>query len=275
MMQRQLGDACPHCKRTDVPFAVGKYWCTPCRTRDTTERRQRNPERRRAQRIAAYTTAKLADPIAFKRMQKDRNLRYARGVTLDEIEALIERQGGLCAICRGPLYGGSKPYSVDHDHSIEGKRESIRGALCNRCNLLLGHAKDDPKLLRNAAFYLERAAISLQFGGGAVDCAVRRVDSLMDVLKLWVTGSTGQTTQVEDAVIAAVERQDCLCVVFLVRRVGLSVKTRTYCGEEVGAAEGTLQIPDQALTHSMTVRVDGRRKAICGRCRTAVAASIS
>lgn len=32
----------------------------------------------------------------------------------------------------------------------------LRGLLCFSCNLLLGHAQDDPELLKGAAQYLER-----------------------------------------------------------------------------------------------------------------------
>lgn len=66
---------------------------------------------------------------------------------------LLEKQGGVCAICgthsekdyRGRL-------SVDHCHTSN----VIRGLLCNRCNLMLGHSKDRPAVLRAAAAYLEQ-----------------------------------------------------------------------------------------------------------------------
>lgn len=46
-----------------------------------------------------------------------------------------------------------KGYSLarDHDH----KTGYERGALCTKCNHVLGYVKDNPVLLRKAAEYLE------------------------------------------------------------------------------------------------------------------------
>ena len=40
---------------------------------------------------------------------------------------------------------------IDHDHATE----TVRGALCHYCNLTIGNAKDNPRILRAAAEYLE------------------------------------------------------------------------------------------------------------------------
>lgn len=60
-------------------------------------------------------------------------------------EALLEQQGGQCAICR------EKPGRyVDHNHTT-GK---IRGLLCNACNRGLGLLGDETKRLERAIEYL-------------------------------------------------------------------------------------------------------------------------
>jgi hypothetical protein len=46
--------------------------------------------------------------------------------------------------------------------------------------------------------------------------------------------------------LAAVETTKGLCVVYWTGRQGLSVKARVYCGEVVNAADGVLQVPDNA-----------------------------
>ncbi len=73
------------------------------------------------------------------------------GVTPDEHDAMLSAQGGGCAICGGlPKEGWA--FSVDHDH-VSG---AVRKLLCTNCNCLLGNALDDPRILRDAADYLER-----------------------------------------------------------------------------------------------------------------------
>jgi len=48
--------------------------------------------------------------------------------------------------------------------------------------------------------------------------------------------------------IAAVDANKATgpCIIYWTGRQGLSVKARTYCGESVSAADGVLQLPDNA-----------------------------
>lgn len=70
-----------------------------------------------------------------------------------DVTALYESQGGACAICRVdlPPPGQGLQTHIDHDHA-SGK---VRGILCSHCNLMLGHAQDDPERLLNALAYLK------------------------------------------------------------------------------------------------------------------------
>jgi Recombination endonuclease VII len=69
------------------------------------------------------------------------------GISDEDYQALLARQGGLCGICRKK----KRPLCVDHCH-VTGK---VRGLLCHKCNLGLGHYDDDPVLTRAATAYLE------------------------------------------------------------------------------------------------------------------------
>lgn len=73
------------------------------------------------------------------------------GITAEEADALIEEQGGLCAICqRVPNQKYKNPWHIDHNHET-GK---VRGMLCHQCNTALGNFNDDPETLERALDYL-------------------------------------------------------------------------------------------------------------------------
>lgn len=84
------------------------------------------------------------------------NLRKNYGLTVEEYEALLDEQGGLCAICQRPeraqRAGRTMRLPVDHDHTTG----RIRGLLCHSCNRAIGLLQDDPALLVRAADYLLR-----------------------------------------------------------------------------------------------------------------------
>lgn len=82
-------------------------------------------------------------------------------ITPDQYEALIEAQGGGCAICGLSLETGGKELAIDHDHTccegIYSCGACIRGVLCQGCNGGLGLFRDTPEFLRSAANYLEKS----------------------------------------------------------------------------------------------------------------------
>lgn len=71
--------------------------------------------------------------------------------------AMLEAQGGCCAVCKSTDPGG-KGWQTDHDRSccptLTTCGECIRGILCTRCNRAMGMFEDDPALLMSAAEYL-------------------------------------------------------------------------------------------------------------------------
>lgn len=72
------------------------------------------------------------------------------GLTQLQFQLMSDLNVGRCVICQRPPKRGR--LVVDHNH----KTGQVRGLLCRDCNLMVGHGKDDPTLLRAAAAYLER-----------------------------------------------------------------------------------------------------------------------
>ncbi len=60
-------------------------------------------------------------------------LRKRYGLTLEQYDALLERQGGGCALCGRQAASGSHLH-VDHNHTTD----AVRGILCVICNRALG-----------------------------------------------------------------------------------------------------------------------------------------
>lgn len=77
-------------------------------------------------------------------------LKSKYGTTPEAVDAMLEDQGGLCAICGTDDPGGRGFWNIDHDHGT-GK---IRGLLCTACNRGIGLLGDDIDRLMSAAAYL-------------------------------------------------------------------------------------------------------------------------
>ena len=66
------------------------------------------------------------------------------GLEPEQADAMLAGGCKVCGTHDGKL-------CIDHDHNTG----RVRGCLCDNCNKALGHAKDDPLLLRKLADYLE------------------------------------------------------------------------------------------------------------------------
>jgi len=113
------------------------------RSRELARRYQQSPKGK-ATRRAYYEKAR-------ERLRENaRAFKY--GMRSGEFDALLERQGGRCAICRGDKPRGLN-WHVDHDH----KSGAIRGILCKPCNTALGAFGDSVEGLMRALEYLRQA----------------------------------------------------------------------------------------------------------------------
>jgi Recombination endonuclease VII len=103
---------------------------------------------------SCYTKAwARANPRKDTRAATKRGLaRY--GLTIEGYEELCIKQDGKCAICGEANNGGKKNWRlhVDHDHETQ----IVRGLLCSRCNLAIGHLREDSVLFYSAMEYLAK-----------------------------------------------------------------------------------------------------------------------
>lgn len=90
-------------------------------------------------------------PDKLREWNRRSKLKNTYGLTEADFESLLVKQGGVCAICKGPPIGKGNVYHVDHDH-VTGR---IRGLLCHACNLGLGGFRDNQESLLVAIEYLK------------------------------------------------------------------------------------------------------------------------
>lgn len=88
------------------------------------------------------------------------NLLRRYGISVDEYKTLLANHNFACAICKVEIpdaigYKGKRSGVVDHNHETG----DVRGILCSKCNLVLGHARESTQILYQAIVYLsERGA---------------------------------------------------------------------------------------------------------------------
>jgi hypothetical protein len=119
--------------------------------RDRTQRwREENPER------YAENLRRFKASGGMKRSLRKWHLRTKYGLTPEQYDEMLEKQGGGCAICGKPP--GDTALHVDHCHETG----RVRGLLCFSCNAGLGQFRHDPELLYQA---MEHAAVHWRIEG--------------------------------------------------------------------------------------------------------------
>jgi hypothetical protein len=102
----------------------------------------------------------MASKKAAIERARDMRLRREFGITLAQYNAVLEFQGGKCAICNRPVREFKTRLAVDHSHTSG----LLRGLLCWRCNKALGVFRDDLNRLRAAVEYLISPPITTVLG---------------------------------------------------------------------------------------------------------------
>lgn len=106
----------------------------------------RNIEKIRQASKIKYKNNKLKD--------KDKLLKRKYNISLEYYNYLLIKQNCVCAICgefqKSSHAGRTRGLAVDHDHNTG----LVRGLLCSRCNLCIGHMNESRTLLMRAIDYL-------------------------------------------------------------------------------------------------------------------------
>jgi hypothetical protein len=93
---------------------------------------------------------------------KKHHLAYHYKMSVDQEQALLASSENRCIICDDE-FSDKNPRVIDHAKSCCPSAKTcgkcVRGVLCNRCNLMLGHARESIEILLKAAGYLEYAVL--------------------------------------------------------------------------------------------------------------------
>ena len=90
--------------------------------------------------------------INKSRNSKAEKLKLRYGLTYDAWEELRESENFACMICGITEEEIGRVLDVDHCHTSN----KVRGVLCNHCNAMLGHARDNVEVLKAGIEYLTK-----------------------------------------------------------------------------------------------------------------------
>ena len=133
---------CKECHQTFQPTCGGNIYCPECVI--TVKRRNH---------AKATREWRAKDPDRHGKHKTAWGLRKY-GLTLADYDAMLEKQSGMCAICKTSQPGGRgkhRAFVVDHCHT-SGR---VRGLLCSMCNTAIGLLSDSTANLKSAINYLE------------------------------------------------------------------------------------------------------------------------
>jgi hypothetical protein len=171
--QREPGwkPSCAQCGRERERSGPGRRLCNACfeQVYEYEDRRANGAHRLRLPNCRACNVPRLrADHVkgtslcgVCRSVSSGRRTRLKRLFNLNprEFLQLLESQGNVCAICKKKP---RKSFHLDHSHADE---RIVRGAICNRCNTLLGLARDSQEILISASSYLDAPPAQALFPG--------------------------------------------------------------------------------------------------------------
>jgi hypothetical protein len=150
-MNTFIGKPCKKCGNNER-YCSGNKPCIRC-VKENSKRRFENGETKKwvkenKDKVYARNNAYYHSLTPEEKILRNRKQQLSiYGLTLEDYDAMIDKQNGSCAICFQKQSGN---LFVDHCH----KTNEVRGLLCNKCNSALGFLNDDISLFENAIRYL-------------------------------------------------------------------------------------------------------------------------
>ena len=159
-MTRIVSTTCSQCGLAKTSYTRPsdgrvEWRCYPCHNEKMRALYASSPERRASVAAARKRRRAIPEKRALESRQfKEAHLRRRFGIGLKDYEALLEKQGGKCAVrsstnAKAPK--GGSAFHVDHCHQTG----NIRGLLCFDCNSGIGKLGDNLEGLMRAVRYLE------------------------------------------------------------------------------------------------------------------------
>jgi hypothetical protein len=114
--------------------------------------RKRKTHKYGREQLCKKCDSKASAEYAEKNKQQRQNYYYTKnyGISLEEVNILLEEQNYRCAICGTDGEENLRGLHIDHSH----KTGNVRGILCHKCNTALGLFQDDVDVMFKAIKYL-------------------------------------------------------------------------------------------------------------------------
>lgn len=145
-----------------VPVSSGTKVCCRCKVEKNVlefviARSERDGRRKQCRNCCAELTREenQKNPEKYAEIRRRANLKRCFGLTIEEYDRLMQRQGGVCAICgQRERNKAGRRMPVDHCHETG----VVRGLLCSNCNGGIGKFHDDTEKMAKAIEYLKHHA---------------------------------------------------------------------------------------------------------------------
>ena len=146
-----IGKPCRKCGNTER-YCSGNKPCVKC-AKENSELRSKNGKRtewsrKNKDKIYPKNNAHYHSLTPEQKTLRNRKQQVSLyGLTLEDYDAILEKQDSVCAICSKKPPGN---LHIDHNHQTS----EVRGLLCGKCNRAIGLLNDDVSLFSRAITYL-------------------------------------------------------------------------------------------------------------------------